>query len=277
MNEFLLRLGFSVLVGLAITAGLVLAAREYVQCRREGSSFANLNVRLSLSTLGPNVLIYLVLAPWWALVYQQIAESTSQSLSINVASLVIAFLACDLSYYIEHRCAHKFRILWRLYHGTHHNSDVYNIPLAYRVNFVSQFFSPLFYLPWLFLGLHPLVVLGFQLFVFHYQAWIHTESIGRLGFLDQIINTAANHRMHHSCDPAHQAVNLGGVTMLWDRLFRTYCPPQDEVIYGISDTPATTTYSGIYLDPWRNGFQQYNVRRVGQMNGKDPCASKQFR
>lgn len=252
VTDFSLQIGFSVLVGLAITAGLTFAVHEYVEARRKRQPMGGTNVRISLSAIAPNVLIYLVIAPWWALVYQQVAALTSRSLPMTVATLALAFVACDLSYYVEHRVAHKVRILWRMYHGTHHTSDVYNIPLAYRVNFINQFFSPLFYIPWLLLGLHPLVVLGFQLFVFHYQAWIHTESIGQLGILDRLINTPGNHRMHHSSDPAHQAVNLGGVTMLWDHLFRTYCPPQSYVSYGIANVPPTKTYLGIYLDPWRN-------------------------
>jgi sterol desaturase/sphingolipid hydroxylase (fatty acid hydroxylase superfamily) len=59
--------------------------------------------------------------------------------------------------------------------------------------------------------------------------------------------------MHHSNNAAHQAVNLGGVTLLWDHLLRTYCAPQDGVVYGVADTPATTSYLGVYLDPWRRG------------------------
>lgn len=197
------------------------------------------------------MLMYVVVAPWWAFVYQNIAEWTPRTIAIDAVSLLAAFVACDLSYYVEHRCGHQIRILWRLHHGTHHHSDLYNVPLAYRVNFLTQLTTPLFYLPWLLLGFHPLVILGFQLFVFHYQAWIHTETIGRLGVLDFVINTPGVHRMHHSSDPAHQAVNLGGVTMLWDHLFRTYCTPGDEVNYGVAGIPATTTYAGVYLDPWR--------------------------
>lgn len=251
MSDFSLRLGFSVLVGLAITAGLMLAAWEYLGRPAEPNAHTNRNVKLSLSTLGPNVFMYVVLAPWWAFVYQQMAAFTPRDVAINAASLLAAFVACDLSYYVEHRCGHRIRILWRLHHGTHHGSDLYNIPLAYRVNFLTQFTTPLFYLPWLLLGFHPMVILGFQLFVFHYQAWIHTERIGQLGFLDRVINTPGVHRMHHSKDPVHQAVNLGGVTLLWDHLFKTYCAPQDEVDYGVSGLPATSTYTGIYLDPWR--------------------------
>ena len=251
MTELELRLGFSVLVGLAITAGVGLAIREYAVARRAGRRSGDKNVRVSLSAIGPNVVTYVLIAPWWAIVYQHVAAHAPQTLPMNLATFGLALLACDLSYYIEHRCGHRIRFLWRWHHGTHHTADVYNIPLAYRVSFFNQFTSPLFYIPWLLLGLNPLVVLGFQLFVFHYQAWIHTETVGRLGFLDTVLNTPASHRMHHSNDPAHQAVNLGGVFLIWDHLFGTYCAPRDKVSYGIANTPPSKTYLGIYLDPWR--------------------------
>jgi len=195
--------------------------------------------------------MFVVIAPWWTIVYHQVAAFTPRTMTINAVSLFAAFLACDLSYYVEHRCGHKIRILWRLHHGTHHHSDLYNVPLAYRVSFLNHFTAPLFYIPWLLLGFHPLTIVGFQVFVLHYQAWIHTETIGQLGVLDRLFNTPAVHRMHHSSNPAHQAVNLGGVTMFWDHLFRSYCVPEDGVEYGVTGVPATSTYDGIYLDPWR--------------------------
>ena len=252
VTDLQLRIGFSILVGTAITLGVIIAVKEYYDARRVGRPLDGRNIRLSLSAIGPNFITYLFVAPYWALVYQFVAGSASQTLPINIATLALAFVACDLSYYVEHRCSHQVRFLWRLHHGTHHTGHVFDIPLAYRVNFINQFLSPVFYIPWLLLGLHPLVVLGFQLFVFHFQAWLHTESIGRLGFLDRVFNTPAIHRVHHSNAPAHRAVNLGGVFMIWDHLFRTYCPPIDKVSYGIADNPATRSYLGIYLDPWKS-------------------------
>lgn len=251
VTEFELRIGFSLLVGLAITAGAVLALYEYLEARRVARKIDGHNIRLSLSAIGPNFLTYILVAPWWAFVYQFVATQTTRTFELNALTFALAFVACDLSYYIEHRCSHQVRLLWRLHHGTHHTSQLYNVPLAYRVSFVNQFMSPIFYIPWLLLGFHPLVILGFQLFVFHFQAWLHTESVGRLGFLDRILNTPANHRMHHSSDPAHRAVNLGGVFMIWDHLFRSYCKPEGKVRYGIANTPGSTTYLGIYVDPWK--------------------------
>lgn len=80
---------------------------------------------------------------------------------------------------------------------------------------------------------------------------LHTERIGSLGVLDEWFNTPAIHRMHHSADPAHQAVNLGAVSMLWDRLFGTYCAPSATVEYGIANMQPSTSLAGLYLDPWR--------------------------
>jgi sterol desaturase/sphingolipid hydroxylase (fatty acid hydroxylase superfamily) len=251
MTEFSLRLGFSLLVGLAITAGFVLFMWEYLGQPQRWTTAVRRNMKLSLSALGPNVLMFLAIAPFWAVVYFQVAEWAPRTIDVTALSIAAAFIGCDLSYYVEHRCGHRVRFLWRLHHGTHHHSDLYNIPLAYRVSFLTQITTPVFYIPWLLLGFHPLLIVGFQVFVLHYQAWIHTETIGRLGFLDLLINTPAVHRMHHSRDPQHRAVNLGGVTMLWDHLFRSYCPPREHVDYGVSGAPPTTTYAGIYLDPWR--------------------------
>lgn len=251
MTEFALRLGFSILIGLTITAGFVLFAWEYIGHPRRWTAAVRRNMTLSLSALGPNLLMFLVIAPLWAVAYFEVAEWAPHTIEVTALSIAAAFIACDLSYYIEHRCGHRVRFLWRLHHGTHHHSDLYNIPLAYRVSFLTQITTPVFYIPWLLLGFHPLLIVGFQVFVLHYQAWIHTETIGQLGFLDRLINTPAVHRMHHSRDPEHRAVNLGGVTLLWDHLFRSYCPPRENVDYGVAGVPPTTTFAGIYLDPWR--------------------------
>ena len=47
------------------------------------------------------------------------------------------------------------------------------------------------------LGFQPLLVVGLQVLSIHYQAWVHTATIGRLPVLDGFLNTPANHRMHH--------------------------------------------------------------------------------
>jgi hypothetical protein len=78
----------------------------------------------------------------------------------------------------------------------------------------------------------PLVLLGFDptaifmvLFLnLLYQFWIHSEYIPKLGWFDRIFNSPANHRVHHASNPIYLDKNYGGVTMVFDHLFRSYQP-----------------------------------------------------
>ena len=97
----------------------------------------------------------------------------------------------------------------------------------------------------------PLLVAGFQLFAFHYQAWLHTEMIGPLRWLDPWLNTPANPRMHHSDEPAHRDVNFGAVLMLWDRLFGSYQRPLPRVRFGIAGEASPTHALDLYTGQWR--------------------------
>ena len=173
-------------------------------------------------------------------------------MEIDLATALLAFVACDFSYYWEHRCAHRVGLLWRLYHASHHSSPDYTVATAYRVSFLNQALSPAFYLPWVLLGVPALLVLGFQLTCFHYQAWLHTELVGPMGALDRWLNTPANHRIHHSTAVRHADRNMGAVLMLWDRLFGTYAPPEPGLDYGIRGNESPRRWWDIYLQPWRS-------------------------
>lgn len=206
---------------------------------------------LSLSALPPNVLVTILLTPVWHALYAQAASHAIISGSLGVYAIPLAFIAADFSYYWEHRCAHRLPLLWAAYHAFHHSADSYTVAVAYRVSFVSQLFAPAFYMPWVLLGIDPLLMVAMQLFVFHYQAWIHTELIGRLGRFDAWFNSPMNHRVHHSRASEHRLANLGGVTLLWDRLFGTrVTAPAAPIDYGIGSEPAPRTLTELYVQPW---------------------------
>ena len=67
-----------------------------------------------------------------------------------------------------------------------------------------------------------------------YQYWVHTEVIGRLGWLDRIFVTS-NHRVHHGQNDYCMDTNYGGILILWDRLFGTFAEERkdEKVIYGV--------------------------------------------
>jgi sterol desaturase/sphingolipid hydroxylase (fatty acid hydroxylase superfamily) len=250
--DLVLKLAMSVAIGAAITAGLFVAAAE-LRWMWAAGRLTRANVRKmleSLSPLPPNIVVSALMVPVWAGIYAAAHTLSPMDLPINATTILLAFLAADFSYYWEHRCAHRVRPLWGLYHAIHHSSDAYTVATAYRVSFLNQFLAPAFYIPWILLGFEPLLIIGFQLLAFHYQAWLHTELIGRLPFVDSWCNTPANHRMHHSRAERHQDVNLGAILMVWDRMFGTYAPAESDLAYGIPDVSPPRTYLRLYTDPW---------------------------
>jgi sterol desaturase/sphingolipid hydroxylase (fatty acid hydroxylase superfamily) len=241
------------LIAIAMGLGLVTAVFELVWLARSGRLKAAVlrEMAMSLSMLIPNVMFALATVGIWAALYVAAHERAWYPIEFSPWSMLAALVAVDLSYYWEHRLAHRLPLLWRLYHAPHHSSHAYTVATAYRVSFLSQLLAPAFYLPWVWLGFHPLLIVALQLFAFHWQAWLHTEWIGSMGVLDRWFNTPASHRLHHSSAPEHRDRNLGAITLVWDRLFRTYAEPSEAAIaYGITGAPQPTNPIAIYLLPW---------------------------
>ena len=114
-----------------------------------------------------------------------------------------------------------------------------NLTISYRLNWLGVLVSPLFFIPLAIIGLpinYIVVCYAGNLF---YQFFLHTEAIGKLGFLEHIIDTPSNHRVHHGSNPEYIDKNFGGVLMVWDKLWGTYQPEAAKVNYGI-----TTGFAG---------------------------------
>jgi sterol desaturase/sphingolipid hydroxylase (fatty acid hydroxylase superfamily) len=241
-------------LGIVVACAFVTAVAELLWMARERrlTRAAWREMGLSLSLVPPNAAFALLTAGVWSSLFVEAQALAPRPLPVNAATVLLAFLAVDFSYYWEHRCAHRLRWLWNLYHAAHHSSPDYTVATAYRVSFLNQLLAPAFYLPWVLLGLHPLLVVSLQLVAFHYQAWLHTEWIGPLGAADRWLNTPAAHRLHHSAALAHRDRNLGAITLLWDRLFGTFAAAASIERYGIPGAPPPRTALAIYLQPWRS-------------------------
>ncbi|MEO8670879.1 MAG: sterol desaturase family protein [Tahibacter sp.] len=252
MNRALLEF-LAGLVAIAVALGLVTAVIELIWLARQGRlpRAALREMALSLSLLVPNALFSLLGLGIWGALYAAAHERALFTFGISPLAILAALIAVDFSYYWEHRVAHRLPFLWRLYHAAHHSSDAYTVATAYRVSFLSQLLAPAFYLPWVWLGFHPLLIVALQLFAFHWQAWLHTEWIGPMGVFDRWFNTPAAHRVHHSTAPEHRDRNLGAITLVWDHAFGTYAPAATDLNYGIAGRSAPSTWFGIYRDPWR--------------------------
>ncbi|KAJ8354509.1 hypothetical protein SKAU_G00220760 [Synaphobranchus kaupii] len=155
----------------------------------------------------------------------------------------LAFLGVDLAYYWVHRFSHELNILWAA-HQVHHSSEDYNLSTALRQSLTQQFTSWVLYLP-MALAVPPTVFAVHIQFNLMYQFWIHTEVIRHLGPLEWVINTASHHRVHHGRNPYCIDKNYGGTLIIWDRIFGTFAPESDKVVYGL--TKKINSFDPIYV------------------------------
>lgn len=145
-----------------------------------------------------------------------------------------ALAAYDFCYYWAHRLGHEVSVLWAA-HVVHHSSEYYNLSTALRQTSSGWLLGWIFYLPLALAGVSPLVMAGVGLIDLLYQYWVHTELVGRLGWLDRVLVTPSNHRVHHGQNDYCIDRNYGGILILWDRLFGTFVDERDDerIVYGV--------------------------------------------
>lgn len=187
----------------------------------------------SYSTVPPLLLTQGLASALWLGIYVLVSSVTPFSIEVTWATALLCLVLADLTYYWDHRLGHEVNGLWSLYHSVHHSSPVFDQSTAFRISFVDQFIVPVFYLPLVVAGFNPLLVAASQLVVVAYQSWIHTEMIGKLGWLDLVLNTPSTHRVHHAQQPEYRDKNYGGILMIWDHLFGTYQREQQAPDYGL--------------------------------------------
>ena len=146
----------------------------------------------------------------------------------------VAALAWDFCYYWFHRFSHEISVLWAA-HAVHHQSEDYNLSTALRQTSTGFLFGWIFYLPLFLVGFPLEVMLTVSASNLIYQFWVHTQVIRRLGWLDYVLVTPSNHRVHHAQNECYIDKNYGGVLILWDRFFGTFQAELDAepVIFGV--------------------------------------------
>jgi sterol desaturase/sphingolipid hydroxylase (fatty acid hydroxylase superfamily) len=198
-------------------------------------------------------------------------------LGTGALALGAAIIAWDFVYYWDHRFMHTSRYMWAI-HVVHHSSEHYNLSTALRQPVAEAFgtFVPFGALS--FFGIRPALVETARGVNLLYQFWIHTETIGRLGPPEAVLNTPSHHRVHHGSNRQYLDRNHGSILIIWDRIFGTFEPEDDRVVYGLtkninSFNPAriaTHEYAEMLRDvasshSWRERFS-YLVRGPGWAN-----------
>ena len=143
------------------------------------------------------------------------------------------FLLVDLAYYWAHRMSHEVNLFWGG-HVVHHQSEEYNLSVALRQSSFQIVWTFAFNLPIAFLGFETLDFALVAAINTLYQFWIHTETIGKMGWLEYIFNTPSHHRVHHGRDPKYIDKNHAGSLIIWDKMFGTFQPEEEKPTYGIT-------------------------------------------
>ena len=164
-------------------------------------------------------------------------------------SWVLLFFLEDLCYYWFHRIHHEVRVFWAA-HVNHHSSTHYNLSTALRQSWTTPFTVMFFWLPLPLLGFEPAMIFTQQAISLLFQFGLHTEAIGKLGWLEYIFNTPSHHRVHHGRNVEYLDRNHGGILILWDRLFGTFQVEEAPVDYGLTTNLDTYNPARVAFHEW---------------------------
>jgi sterol desaturase/sphingolipid hydroxylase (fatty acid hydroxylase superfamily) len=167
-------------------------------------------------------------------------QLSAPPLVARIATTIIAFLAFEFAYFIDHWLKHKVPLLWH-FHKVHHSAETLSPLTVFRVHPVDSIIyanigalctgSAIGVSIWLFgpnaspykvYGMNVFLLAGFYLLVNlqHTHLWIPFY-----GWLGKTFLSPAHHQLHHSSDPKHFNSNYGNIIALWDVLFKTHRVP----------------------------------------------------
>lgn len=169
-----------------------------------------------------------------------------RDLGTGVLASAAAIAGWDFIYYWNHRLMHESRLMWAI-HVVHHSSEHYNLSTALRQPVADSFgvFVPMGILS--ALGIRPALIEMARGVNLIYQFWIHTETVPKLGPIEEVFNTASHHRVHHGSNQRYLDRNHGSILIIWDRLFGTFAREDDDepVVYGL--TKNIDTYNPVRI------------------------------
>lgn len=193
--------------------------------RRRDALHAVVNETLNLASVAalPLIASTLVVADIWP---------TAWAFPVQVALAVIVF---DAGVTLAHWASHKQRILWS-FHAVHHS-----VPRFYGLNGLMK--HPIHQAIEMTAGVAALVVIGLphdvaialagltvvQLLLQHSNVDYAVGPFGRWWALN------AGHRLHHLSEAGAGDTNFGLYTLIWDRLLRTYTPPEARPVVSSAD------------------------------------------
>ena len=173
-------------LALAVPFFLFFIALEYYYSKRKGKnlfqyaeSVANINVGIAERLL--DIFTTGLFFFFFSYVYEHFAIFTIKP---GVWTWILLFLATDLVWYWYHRLAHEINAFWAV-HVVHHQSEDFNYTVSARITVFQAAVRCLFWAALPLIGFPPFMISLFLLIHGVYPFFIHTQALGKWGFLRQ--------------------------------------------------------------------------------------------
>ncbi|HEX5001649.1 MAG TPA: sterol desaturase family protein [Bacteroidia bacterium] len=212
---------------IVILAEIIINYRESLELYNKKDALNNFAT--GLLVIGAGMFFKVVALLFFSLLYNY------RLIDLGSSPLVwlFAILACDLVFYLFHYLGHIWWIFWAN-HSVHHSSKYYNYSVGVRNHFIHLSYRFLFWAPLCWIGFNPYMILFIDNFTSLYQFLLHTRLIGKLGPLEWFMNTPSHHRVHHGSNKIYIDKNFGGLFIIFDRMFGTFCSESEPPVYGIT-------------------------------------------
>jgi sterol desaturase/sphingolipid hydroxylase (fatty acid hydroxylase superfamily) len=160
-----------------------------------------------------------------------------------------AFAVHETAYHFGHWAGHRVGLFWA-WHQPHHSSEELNLSTAARGFTFGDPVAATLSLSAALLGVHPLIFVTVVIAKNLWGIFNHTRLVDKMGPLEAVMATPANHRVHHGRNPRYIDKNYGQVLVLWDRLFGTYQPEDETPDFGLVEPMTSNNPIKIHFGGW---------------------------
>ncbi len=223
------------LLAFAIPLFLFFIWLEYYLSKRKGKNYfqyaesvANINVGIAerlLDLFTTGLFFY-----WFQYLHRHYALFDIRA---NAWTWVLLFLFTDLVWYWYHRFAHEVNAFWAV-HVVHHQSEDFNYTVSARITVFQAVVRSGFWSILPLIGFPAPMIAALLLVHGAYPFFIHTQTIGKLGWLEYLFVTPSHHRVHHASNPQYLDRNYGDVLIIWDKLFGTFAEEKEAPVFGLT-------------------------------------------
>jgi alkylglycerol monooxygenase len=111
------------------------------------------------------------------------------------------------------------------------------------------------------MGFDPWSIFTFSIFLGGYQFLTHSRVVGRLGILEKFMTTPSHHRVHHARNEKYMDHNYGHIFIIWDKMFGTFVPEEEEPEYGITSGFESNNAYNAQFAYWKDLFTRAKKTR----------------